>query len=121
MIAYSVGKGALEAFTLSLAKGLGPRGITVNSVCPGVILTRNNKHLMNDPEAAAQQAERVALGRLEVDHRPDHRRHRRHSDLSERTRRTDLMSRVTAVHQRMKRRPESAAAVIADPAPASPG
>jgi hypothetical protein len=46
------------------SRELGPRGITVNSVSPGVILTRNNTYLSDDEEAAAQAAARVALGRL---------------------------------------------------------
>ncbi len=45
------------------SRELGPRGITVNSVSPGVILTRNNTYLSDDEEAA-QAAARVALGRL---------------------------------------------------------
>ena len=64
LIAYSAAKGALDAFTLSLAKQLGTRGITVNSVAPGIVLTRNNAHLRDNEQAAAQAAARVALGRL---------------------------------------------------------
>jgi 3-oxoacyl-[acyl-carrier protein] reductase len=60
MIAYSAAKGALDAFTLSLAKELGPRGITVNAVSPGVTLTRNNQQLRGNKDVIA----RVALGRL---------------------------------------------------------
>lgn len=37
--AYAGSKAAVEQFTRSLSKTLGPRGITVNSVLPGVTLT----------------------------------------------------------------------------------
>ncbi|MBT0768470.1 SDR family oxidoreductase [Kineosporia sp. J2-2] len=63
-IAYGVAKGALDAFTLSLAQDLGSRGITVNSVAPGVIRTRNNAHLDQDEQAAARAVARMALNRL---------------------------------------------------------
>lgn len=36
---YSATKGAVNAFTKSLAKELGPSGINVNSVAPGVVMT----------------------------------------------------------------------------------
>jgi len=37
--AYSVAKGAVMTFTRSMAKELGPNGIRVNSLCPGMIDT----------------------------------------------------------------------------------
>lgn len=37
--AYSASKGAVMTFTRSLAKELGPQGIRVNSLCPGMIAT----------------------------------------------------------------------------------
>lgn len=37
--AYATSKGALMTWTRSMAKELGPRGIRVNSVCPGMIGT----------------------------------------------------------------------------------
>ncbi len=37
--AYSASKGAVMTFTRSLAKELGPKGIRVNSLCPGMIAT----------------------------------------------------------------------------------
>lgn len=40
---YSASKGAINSFTLSLAKELGFSGITVNAVCPGFIDTKMNK------------------------------------------------------------------------------
>ncbi|MEU6991841.1 SDR family oxidoreductase [Streptomyces sp. NPDC046465] len=38
-IAYSMTKGAVNVFTHTLAQELGPRGITVNAVAPGIIQT----------------------------------------------------------------------------------
>ncbi len=42
---YSASKGAMNSFTLSLAKELGPSNINVNAVCPGLIDTIMNKNL----------------------------------------------------------------------------
>lgn len=64
LIAYGAAKGALDAFTLGLAQDLGPRGITVNAVAPGVVLTRNNAWLLSDEQARERAVARVALGRL---------------------------------------------------------
>ena len=38
-IAYATSKGAVMSFTRGLAKELGPKGIRVNSLCPGMIAT----------------------------------------------------------------------------------
>lgn len=38
-IAYAASKGAVSTFTRGLAKELGPKGIRVNAVCPGMIAT----------------------------------------------------------------------------------
>ncbi|MFF5336739.1 SDR family oxidoreductase [Streptomyces sp. NPDC013181] len=65
IIAYSATKGALDNFTLTLAKELGPRGITVNSVAPGIIDTdMNAAWLRTDPEARTRSAALAALGRV---------------------------------------------------------
>ncbi|MFB4301325.1 glucose 1-dehydrogenase [Actinomadura sp. NTSP31] len=65
IIAYGATKGALDTFTLNLAKELGPRGITANSVAPGIIDTDVNADwLRGDPEAEAQAASLAALGRV---------------------------------------------------------
>lgn len=59
---YAAAKGAVIALTKSLAKELGPSGIRVNCVAPGVIRTDMNQTL--DEEAAQDLAERTPLGRL---------------------------------------------------------
>jgi NAD(P)-dependent dehydrogenase (short-subunit alcohol dehydrogenase family) len=42
-------KGAVDQLTLHLAKFLGPRGITVNTVAPGI--TNNGGPMFDDPNA----------------------------------------------------------------------
>ncbi len=38
-VAYAASKGAVTSFTRGLAKELGPKGIRVNALCPGMIST----------------------------------------------------------------------------------
>ena len=59
--AYSATKGAVIALTKALAKELGPSGIRVNAVAPGVILTDMCGGV--DPEVLATMAEEAPLGR----------------------------------------------------------
>jgi 3-oxoacyl-[acyl-carrier protein] reductase len=64
-IAYAMAKGAVDTFTLALAAELGPRGITVNTVAPGIIDTDiNASWLRGNAEAEAAASARTALGRI---------------------------------------------------------
>ena len=59
--AYSATKGAVIALTKALAKELGPSGIRVNCIAPGVIETDMCANV--DPEILAQMAEESPVGR----------------------------------------------------------
>ena len=59
-VAYSAAKAAVIGLTKALAKEVGPSGITVNCVAPGVIATEMNANL--DGETMAALAEETPLG-----------------------------------------------------------
>lgn len=60
-VAYSASKGAVISMTKALAKELGPSGIRVNCVCPGVILTEMTNCV--GEETLSALAEDTPLGR----------------------------------------------------------
>ncbi|MBD0384043.1 SDR family oxidoreductase [Paenibacillus sedimenti] len=64
IMAYNLTKGAINTFTLHLAKLLGPRGITVNAVLPGLVRTEMNAAFLDSPEAQKLSVDAVALGRV---------------------------------------------------------
>ena len=59
---YAASKGAIEAFTRSLAVEVGSRRVTVNAVAPGFIETDMTDAL--DEKMREALLERIALGRL---------------------------------------------------------
>jgi NAD(P)-dependent dehydrogenase (short-subunit alcohol dehydrogenase family) len=65
LMAYAMTKGALDVFTRDLSKVLGPRGITVNSVAPGIVDTDINAAWLRASEEAWKGAAAYsALGRV---------------------------------------------------------
>ncbi|MGV9275893.1 SDR family NAD(P)-dependent oxidoreductase [Streptomyces griseosporeus] len=59
---YAATKAAVDALTLGLAKELGPDGIRVNAVAPGVVDTGMHA-AMGDPDRAHRMGAAVPLGR----------------------------------------------------------
>lgn len=64
--AYASMKGAIEVFTRYLAKELGPRRITANTVAPGAIETDFTRHALSDENIKNFLASQTALGRVGV-------------------------------------------------------
>jgi NAD(P)-dependent dehydrogenase (short-subunit alcohol dehydrogenase family) len=63
--AYAAMKGGIEVLTRYMAKELGPRRITVNTLAPGAIETDFGGGMVRDnPEVKAQIASGTALGRV---------------------------------------------------------
>lgn len=61
-VAYSTAKAGMIGFTKALAKEVGPSGIQVNCIAPGVIETEMNKRLSAEDKAAL--AAETPLGRI---------------------------------------------------------
>ncbi|HZD78501.1 MAG TPA: SDR family NAD(P)-dependent oxidoreductase, partial [Actinomycetota bacterium] len=59
--AYAASKTALVGLTKSLAREVGPKGITVNAVCPGLVDTEMTSHLSE--QARALFIDQTPLGR----------------------------------------------------------
>jgi 3-oxoacyl-[acyl-carrier protein] reductase len=60
---YAATKGAILAFTKSVAAELAPHGIRVNAVAPGWVLTDMTRAVLEDPAQAAAALRPIPLGR----------------------------------------------------------
>lgn len=63
-LAYSMAKGAINVLSRTLAHTIGARGITVNTVAPGVTDTDANAWIHSSPEMEARTATASALNRI---------------------------------------------------------
>ena len=62
--AYAASKGALIAYTKSLAMELGPRGVRVNCVAPGWVETDLTRSTLADPIRRSEIEDSIPIGRV---------------------------------------------------------
>jgi glucose 1-dehydrogenase len=62
-VPYSISKGGMENMTRTLALEYADRGIRVNAVGPGAIVTPINMAWINDPKAKAEVESHIPMGR----------------------------------------------------------
>jgi gluconate 5-dehydrogenase len=63
VVAYAAAKTALEGMIRQMAVELAPKGVLVNGIAPGYILTELNKPLIDNAEFNAMVVRRTPLGR----------------------------------------------------------
>lgn len=61
---YSASKAAVMGFSRVLAQEVGTLGITVNCVCPGIILTDMGRVNLDDPEVRGMWQAKTAMARI---------------------------------------------------------
>ncbi|MCF8499704.1 MAG: SDR family oxidoreductase, partial [Rhodospirillum sp.] len=61
---YSASKAAVMGYSRVLAQEVGPLGITVNCVCPGIILTEMGRVNLEDPAVSEAWRAKTALARI---------------------------------------------------------
>ena len=61
---YSAAKAGVEAFTKSLAREVGKRNITINSIAPGFINDGMSKPIYSNPEILSERSHSVPIGRI---------------------------------------------------------
>lgn len=61
---YSASKAAVMGFSRVLAQEVGPLGITVNCICPGIILTDMGRVNLEDPAVREAWQAKTALARI---------------------------------------------------------
>ncbi len=62
LTAYTASKGGVEALTRLLAMEFGPKGIRVNSICPGTIMTENSVAIYSERPGLEEQVKRMYPG-----------------------------------------------------------
>jgi 2-deoxy-D-gluconate 3-dehydrogenase len=62
--AYAAAKHAVVGLTRALANEWAPRGLNVNAVAPGYVVTENNRALREDPARMAELTARIPAGRF---------------------------------------------------------
>lgn len=60
---YGTAKGGVVQMTRAMAEAWSPLGITCNAIAPGFVATELTEPVFADPEVAAGNAERTAIGR----------------------------------------------------------
>ncbi len=61
---YAASKAAMDAFTVGLAKEVGPQGIRVNVIRPGMTLTDMSASLRDNPVAMAEASAIIGMNRV---------------------------------------------------------